>query len=297
MNIFDVHTHIHFPAYDTDREEVIKRAQAAGVKMIAVGTNFQTSQEAVFLAEKYSDDLWATVGFHPSHVIENTPAVIAIPQGREKQSLPYFDKNELRQPIPEQFNLESFRKLAKHPKVVAIGECGLDYFRVKGTASSVRELQKEVFVEQIKLAEEFQKPLMIHCRSSKGTDDAYENLLEIFKYDTNIRMGTTDTNVIIHFFVGSLPIAKKLLEIGCYFTFGGVITFVRDYDEVIKYLPLDRILLETDAPYVAPVPYRGQRNEPAYVIEVAKKMAEIKETDLKKIIQTTTENTKSLFNI
>lgn len=253
--IFDAHTHIHFPAYNKDRDEVIKRAQMAGVKMITVGTDLKTSIGAVEIAERYPEDIWASIGCHP---------------------------NDL-----EGFNLEEFRHLANHKKVVAIGECGLDYYRLgeeSASAKAMADKQKRVFVEQINLAKEFNKPLMIHCRPSKGTDDAYEDLILIIHNSKFI------IPKIIHFFVGSLSMAKKLLEMDCYLTFGGAITFTRDYDEVIRLYPLERILLETDAPYVTPVPYRGQRNEPAYVVEVAKRLAAIKNIDFEKVVDQTTKN-------
>ncbi len=259
--IFDAHTHIHFPAYNKDREEVIKRAQKAGVKMIAVGTNLKTSQGAIAVAEKYPDDIWATVGFHPTEIRNSS------------------------------LGIQNLRMLIKHPKVAAIGECGLDYYRLSVKSKEQSEKQKETFLEQIKLAEEFRKPLMIHCRSSKNSDDAYEDLLDIIK-STNFSLPK-----IVHFFAGSAFIAKKLLEAGCYFTFGGVITFVRDYDKAINVVPLEKIMLETDAPYVSPAPYRGQRNEPAYVIEVAKKLAEIKGVDYDRVIKQTNENIKAVFGI
>lgn len=256
--IFDAHTHIHFPAYNKDRDEVIKRARAAGVKIITVGTNLKTSKEAVVIAEKYPDDIWATAGCHP---------------------------NDL-----ESFNVEELRRIASHPKVVAIGECGLDYYRLGNESfDATKDKQKKVFLEQIKLAKDIKKPLMIHCRPSKGMDDAYEDLIEIYD-QSNFRVPS-----INHFFVGSLNVAKKFLERDFYLTFGGAITFTRDYDEVIRFYPLERILLETDAPYVAPVPYRGQRNEPAYVLEIAKKMAEIKNIELKIVIAQTAANVMSLI--
>lgn len=272
--MFDSHIHIHFPAYDKDRNEVIKRAQAAGVKMITVGTNLETSRGAIEISEKYPDDIWATVGFHPSHVSSENW---------------YFDKNEMKKPIHEAFHIDNFRDIAQHAKVVAIGECGLDYFRIKDEELKIKEDQRKVFLEQIKLARELQKPLMIHCRPSKNFDDAYDDLLPLIK-DFNLHK-------IIHFFVGSLTITKKLLKTGCYFTFGGVITFVRDYDEVIKFLPIEDILLETDAPYVSPEPYRGQRNEPAYIIEVVKKIAELKNISVEEVIKKTTESAKRIFEI
>ncbi len=287
MSIIDSHTHIHFPVYDKDREEVIKRARGAGVKMICVGTQIVTSESATKLAEKYPDDIWATVGFHPNHLMTNDKA--------QMTNGWYHDKKEQKEAVPEKFDIEKLRKLARHPKVVAIGECGLDYYRLAtsnmGQATSMKEKQKEVFLAQVELAKELNKALMIHCRPSKGTDDAYEEALRmLFTYD-NLPPR------IFHFYVGSLAITKKLVESGAYFTFGGVITFARDYDEVIKYIPLDRILLETDAPYVAPEPHRGKRNEPAYIVEAAKKLGEIKKLSLEAINEATFNNSLKVFKI
>jgi len=273
--IFDSHCHPQFPEYDQDRDEVIKRAQAAGVKMICVGTNLENSQQAIELAEKYPEDVWATAGMHPNDHDND-----------------YDDDND----NDDDERIEGLRRLAKHPKVVAIGECGLDYYRIKnndrvGHYIEIKEKQKELFLAQIKIAQELNKSLTIHCRPTKGTDDAYEDLVTIFQ--------SSEGNLpkIVHFFVGGVETAKKLLDLGCYFTFGGVITFARDYDEVIRFLPLENILLETDAPYVAPEPYRGKRNEPVYVIEVAKKLAEIKGLSIEAVINQTTKNTGQVFGI
>ena len=246
--MFDSHCHIQFPAYDADRDEVIRRALAADVKMVAVGTQFSTSQDAIALVEKHPVDVWATVGYHPNHLSEEW----------------YHDRKEQKETVPEAFDLDAFRKLAVHPKVVAIGECGLDYYRLTTDnlqqVNKEKEKQKEVFLAQMKLAEEVRKPLMIHCRPSKGIDDAYEDMLRILTTN-NLQLAT-----IFHFYVGSLEITKKLVDAGFYFTFGGVITFSRDYDASIKLIPLDRILAETDAPYVAPEPHRGKRNHTLYLI-------------------------------
>lgn len=279
MKIFDAHTHINFPAYDSDREAVIERARAVGVKMITVGTNLETSRSAIAVAEKYPHDIWATVGFHPDH--------IAV--GDEW----YHDKNETAQAAPEQFDAGAFRQLAAHPRVVAIGECGLDYFRIMNNELGIKERQREVFLQQVTIAQEAQKSLMIHCRPSRGTDDAYLDLVPII-HNSQFLIPN-----VVHFFVGSKDIAKKLLNLGCSFTFGGVITFVRDYDEVIKYIPLENILLETDAPYVTPEPYRSadrrRRNEPVYVVEVAKKMAEIRGIGVEGVVEQTTKNIERIF--
>ncbi|MEK7559855.1 MAG: TatD family hydrolase, partial [Patescibacteria group bacterium] len=255
---FDVHTHVNDKQYDADCDEVIRRALNAGIKMVQVGTDFESSQKAVELAESY-DNVYATVGLHPNDVIK------------------------------EEFNYEKFRNLVlSSKKVVAIGECGLDYFRVKGLGD--RDRQKEIFKKQIELAKEVGKPLMIHCR------EAFTDLVEILSLSGG-RSSSVGGSGIVHFFSGSINDAEKLLDLGFYFSFGGVITFARDYDQQIKFIPLDRILLETDAPYVAPVPYRGKRNEPLYIIEVAKKIAEIKRATIEKVALATSQNALQIFAI
>ena len=288
--MIDAHTHVQSLAYDKNRDEIIKRAQVARVKMITVGTQYETSKSGVELAEKYPKDIWASVGFHPTHAVSRPDSPTG-EEGPREAGKWHHDLKEQKNPTPEIFDLEKFRKLASHPKVVAIGECGLDYYRIRNEELRIKEAQKEIFIEQAKLAKEFNKALMIHCRPQKGTDDAYEDLLSIIHDSLSI------IPRILHFYVGSLSITKKLVEAGFYFTFGGVITFSHDYDEVIKYIPLERILLETDAPYVAPAPYRGKQNEPSYILEIAKKMAEIKGTSYENILKSTTATACKLFKI
>lgn len=267
---FDVHTHPQFLSYDADRDEVLRRAREAGVKMIAAGTQCSSSRAAVKLAEKYPNDIWAAVGFHPAHFSEHW----------------HHDKNEQASPEREVFDIEKLEELAKNPKVVAIGECGLDYFRVKDQASRV--MQKEGFVAQIELAHKIKKPLTIHCRAAFG------DLISILNSKFQILNSPPG---VTHFFSGTKDDAKKLLDMGFYFTFGGVITFARDYDEVIKFIPSDRILSETDAPYVAPVPYRGKRNEPAYVVEAVKKLAELRGIALEKVAEQIGSNASAVFDL
>ncbi len=272
LKIVDAHSHIQFPVFDSDRESVIKRARENGVKMIAVGTQASTSKRAIEIAHEFPKDVWATVGFHPNHLVQNW----------------HHDKNEQTGIEPEKFDINILRELAKNPKVVAISECGFDLFY----DANAKEVQEKVFIEQAELAGELDKPLMMHCRPSKGTDDSYEYALEILKdkkYES--------LKKIMHFYAGSLSMTKRLAGLGFYFTFGGVITFSKNYDEVIKYLPLDRVFLETDCPYVAPEPYRGKRNEPAYVIEVAQKLAEIKELDFEKTVDDLYKNSIKIFNL
>lgn len=266
----DAHCHIQFPAYDLDRDAVIGRARKAGVSMIAVGTQHATSQDAVALAREYPGEVWATAGFHPGHVAADW----------------YFDKNEQRAAEQERFDSKALRALARDPNVVAVGECGLDYYRNK--TEEVRRKQTEVFQEQVELAHELKKPLMIHCRPSKGTDDAYEDLLDFKSQMSNLKC-------VVHFYVGSPSVTEKLIDAGFYVTFGGVITFARDYDETIRMIPLNRIMLETDAPYAAPAPYRGGRNESAFVIEVARHLARIQGISFERVTRETTENAYRLF--
>ena len=166
--------------------------------------------------------------------------------------------------------------------MVAIGECGLDYYRL---TPGTKKKQKEVFEKQIELAQEIKKPLMIHCR------EAFADLIAILR----VSRLTLPAPGIVHFFSGTKEDAAKLMELGFSFSFGGVITFAREYEKLIKYIPLEKILLETDAPYVAPVPQRGQRNEPAYVSEVAQKIAKIKNLDLEEIADKTFENASRIF--
>lgn len=282
-NILDVHTHIHFPAYDADREAVIERARKAGVKMICVGTQSETSRAAIKLAEKYPGEIWATTGFHPNHLATAW----------------HHDKNEQEEPEPEEFVAKRIRKIAQGDDyVVAIGEFGLDYYRLSDPERE-KKLQKEVFMAHAEMGSSQQKPFMIHCRPSKGSDDAYIDALNLLSEHKTSPLGSYAPlpERIFHFYVGSLEMTKKLVAAGAYFTFGGVITFTRDYDEIIRYIPLDRIFLETDAPYVAPEPYRGKRNEPAFIVETAKRMAEIKGVDYEFLVDRIAKNALTVFKI
>lgn len=307
--LFDSHTHVHFPIYDKDRDEVLKRAKEVGVKMICVGTQAASSEAAVELAKKNQGEIWATAGFHPNHFASVAPQAPVL-EGREQSDRRkpegvrdggrglvsgwYHDEKEQQESEREEFDAKRLRKIAENPEVVAIGEFGLDYYRLNqesGIMNQEKEDQQEAFEVQVGIAKDFNKALMMHCRPSKGTDDAYEDAFRLLSTYDNLPPR------IFHFYVGSLAITKKLVDSGAYFTFGGVITFSRDYDEIIKYIPLARILLETDAPYVAPIPYRGKRNEPSYVVETAKKLAEIKELNYEKISEITTSNAEEIFKL
>lgn len=260
--LIDAHTHLQFKNFDADRDEVIKRTFGGEVLCINVGTDFKMSEDAIKLAEKH-EGFWATVGLHPTD-------------------------------FGEGFNLGHYEKLAGHPKVVAIGECGFDYYR---TTPDSRKKQEEIFRAQIQLAKKAEKPLMLHCRPSQNSDktysdDAYEDMFRILKEENAESVGGD-----VHFFVGSKQVAEKFLEMGFYFSFSGVITITDMYDEVVKFLPLDKILIETDAPFAAPIPYRGKRNEPLYVLEVAKRLAHLRGKSFEEITEITAQNAKRVFGL
>ncbi len=234
---FDIHSHLNFPDYRTDIDEVIKRLKETNTHTIVVGTDFESSKQAVELTKKY-EGIYACIGVHPTDKLES-------------------------------FEVDKFESLVQNPKVVMVGECGLDFYHADKTMDFER--QKELFMVQIEFAVAHDKSLMIHAR------DAYMELLEILeqfksKYGSKLRGN-------IHFFAGNLEVAERLFKIGFTISFTGVITFSRVYDEIIKSVPLNLLMSETDAPFVAPVPYRGKRNEPAYVREVVKMIAEIRKED------------------
>jgi TatD DNase family protein len=235
MNYFDAHCHLQLSQFDADRSAVITRMQDQAVGGIVVGTDVEASKAGVELAKQY-DFLWASVGLHPN---DN---------------------------VTEEFDVETYEALARDPKVIAIGECGLDYFRSGGTKEE-KMAQKKRFELQIELALTVGKPLIIHCRN------AHDDMLEIL---TDYMGNHTELRAVIHFFTGSEKLAQKYLDVGCYLSFPGPITYTDMYDESIRVTPLDKILSETDSPFAAPTPFRGKRNEPAYVQEVVKKIAQIK---------------------
>ena len=279
--LIDSHAHVQFAAYDNDWKEVIERSLAQNIWLVNVGTQKDTSAKAIEIAEKYNEGVYATVGLHPIHTEKSH---------HDSQEL---GDNETATGLTsrgEQFDHDYYKKLGENPKVVAIGECGLDYYRATGDKlQETRKRQKGVFLKHIELAKELNKPLMIHCR------DAYADLIDTL---VACRMSlVAPAPGIIHFFSGTKENAKELLDLGFYFSFGGVITFVRDYDEVIRSVGLDKIVLETDAPYVTPVPHRGKRNEPAHVKYVAEKLAEILGRDLEEVAAKTTQNTRDVLKI
>lgn len=252
----DSHAHLAFSAFDNDRAEVIARLDPAGVHgWIEVGTDIEQSRQAVALAEQY-EQCWATVGVHPDSV-------------QELDEVAWVE----------------LEKLARHEKVVAIGEVGFDFFR-QGT----REAQEPVLRRFIALAQQVHKPVVWHVR------DAHAAMLEFLA-------GYLDKerpHGVIHTFSGDEAQADQYLRLGMYLSFSGVLTFPKKAEvmqAVARAMPLERILVETDCPFLAPEPFRGKRNEPSYVRLVAEKLAQLRSLSVEEIDRATEENTKRLFDI
>lgn len=263
MRYFDAHCHVQFDQYAHDADELIAKMGNEGVGGIVVGVDEESSKKALVLAEKY-EHLYASVGLHPNHAGE------------------------------EVFDTEAYRALAEHPKVVAIGECGLDYFRPIEVNDEVKDSQKELFKKHIELAAVLHKPLIIHARPSKGTQDAYQDVIALLK---EAKEKYPKLRGDIHFFVGGIAEAEAFFSLDFTISFTAVITFAREYDAVIRAAPLDRILSETDAPYLAPASRRGERNDPLAVYEVIAKIAEIRGEDIEFVRKAALENAKRLFGI
>lgn len=274
--LIDTHCHLQFNAYREDSEKVVGRCRDKGMRLIAVGSQFDTSKRAVEYAEKYAE-IFASVGLHPIHLISAE-----------------VDEEEIQfKSREEKFDYEAYRELAVHPKTVAIGECGLELFHLPNGMDENRaiEIQSEAFIAQYNLAHELDLPIIIHVR------DAHSQMIQLLKSLPNLKG-------VVHCYTSDWKNAEEYLKIGLHIGFTGVITFPAkktdpkaqdDLLEVVKNCPLDRILIETDAPYLAPQAYRGQRCEPWMVEEVAKKVAEIKGLSPEEVIELTGNNALQLF--
>ncbi len=260
-----------------------------GVGTIAIGADLESSKRAVEIAEA-NENVWACIGIHPEYITSPRSASQSDPlleagEGKNAALPLHLGEGQSREAGWDEVK---FEELVSSPKVVGIGECGLDYFRLKShSAKATRDEQINLFKSQIQFAIKHNKPLMLHIR------DAYKDALEIlnnYKKEAGEKLRGN-----IHFFAGNVEIAKKFLDLGFTMSFTGVITFTHDYDEVIKYIPQDSIMSETDAPFVAPVPFRGKRNEPVYVIEVIKKLAEIRREDFEILNKAILANAKRIF--
>jgi TatD DNase family protein len=260
----DSHAHLDGKQFDSDREQVIARARDAGVRtMVAIGNGDgpPTLDAGIRLAEKYPF-LYATVGIHPHE------ARLASDQAYAEMA-----------------------QLARHPKVIAWGEIGLDYYY----DHSPRETQKEVFARQMELAGAAKLPIVIHCRPSDHSDNAWDDCLALIQSD----WAPKAIGGILHCFTGKWEQARRALDMGFMISFAGNVTFpkAQQIRDAALQVPLDRILIETDCPYLAPVPYRGKRNEPAYVKETARKLAELRGFSTEAMGEQTARNFYSFFKL
>lgn len=276
MKYVDSHAHVNFNAYKDDHDEVMNRSLDLGVGIINVGSQYKTSARAVAMTEQYLN-VWAVVGLHPLHL--------------SAQKIEYADDDEL--PVTEiemrgeDYDGEKYFELAKHPKVVAIGEVGLDYhhFEAGDDIEAITAKQKKVLIECIHLANRVNKPIALHCW------DAYSDLLQILTEHPVKKLG------VVHSFVGGYKTAKKFIELGYKIGLNGVITYGDSFDRLVKEVALENIILETDCPYLTPMPKKGERNEPLGVIAVAQRIANIKGVSLEEVAEITTSNSKALFNL
>ncbi|MBT2690811.1 TatD family hydrolase [Bacillus sp. ISL-47] len=252
---FDTHAHLNAEQYNEDLKEVIDRALSEGVSnIVVVGFDRPTIEKAMELSNEY-DFIYASIGWHPVDAIDMTDE-----------------------------DLQWIEELSQHPKVVALGEMGLDYYWDK----SPKDVQKEVFRKQIQLAKKVKLPIVIHNR------DATADIVEILKEE-----GAGEVGGIMHCFSGSPETAKECVDMNFYISLGGPVTFknAKKPKEVADAIPLDKLLIETDCPYLTPHPYRGKRNEPSYVKLVAEQIADIKGISIEEVASATTENAKKLFGI
>ncbi len=248
----DAHAHVNFSDYDNDRESLIKECEEKGILIVNVGTDLETSKQVVDLALKY-ENCYAIVGLHPTH--------------------------------DQEFDYAEFKKLALNDKVIAIGECGLDFFREPFS----KEKQEVIFRKQIDLAIEIGKPLMIHARNS------YKEILTIL--DDYLMSPVVKLRGNVHFFAGTVEEGEEFIKRGFTLSFTGVITFAKEYEKLLVSAPATSILSETDCPFVAPAPHRGQRNSPLNIPIVVAKMAEIKGISSDEMSSAIRENFSKLFNI
>ena len=251
MEFIDTHCHIYYDKYQDDINEVISRANNNNVNnIICVGVDIESSKKSLFLSEKYSS-VFATVGYHPHE---------------SKLALPNY--------------LDKLSDLSKHPKVVAIGEIGLDYYY----KHSDKKTQIKTFIEQLELAKNLDMPVIIHNREADK---------DIYKAIKNSKIN----NGVIHCYSGDIEYAKKIFGLGLFVSFTGILTFSQSLQKVVKEIPLEKIMIETDSPYLTPIPHRGKRNEPHMVSLIAEKIADIKNISIEEVAQTTTKTAKKFFGI
>ncbi len=261
--LIDSHAHLDNAQFDADREHVVRRALEAGVRVISIATDLRSSHKGLEIARKY--ELHCTAGLHP---------------------------HEADQFVGDE-TLEQLRRLLTEPEVIAIGEIGLDYFK----EYAPRESQQRAFRAQLALAQELRKPVVVHLR--EATEDLLAILRECAPHPRPLSLQGRGERLrgVVHSFTGDWGLAQELLALGFYLSVNGIVTFEKSQAlrAAVARIPLERLLLETDCPYLAPVPMRGKRNEPSFVHYVAQTVAQIKKLSLDEIAQATTQNARALF--
>lgn len=276
----DTHSHINFSAFQNDIDKVIHDSITEKTWMIVVGTDYKSSKKALEYANRYERGVYVAVGLHPTHLFE---------MKAEGDDYGFMTRGE-------EFNYDIYEKLAKFEKVVAIGETGLDYYHIPQTENIqvVKDKQKEVFLQQLLLARRLNLPIIVHCRQAH--DDMIA-ILEEFKKEHRDLFPQNKFWGVMHCFSGDENLAWKYFNLGLLISFTGLITFSRQWDDLIRRLPSDKYMIETDCPFMTPEPHRGMRNEPVFVEYVAKRIAEIKGLSQERIAEITTANARNLFGI
>ncbi|MCD6085820.1 TatD family hydrolase [bacterium] len=273
--IIDTHAHLNFDVFDKDREKIIEKCHKNKVWVVNVGINFETSKKAVEIAERYKG-MFASIGLHP----------LNLDTGLVKT------KNE-KERLEKTFDYQKYKKLTKNPKVIAIGEIGLDYYlkpKTKRRREIFKTKQKKLLFEELKLAKKLNLPVIFHCRM------AHLDLIQFLKENKEV----CPKKAVLHSFVGKIEELKEYLNFGYNIGFNGII-FKKiegiDFEKIIKVAPLEKILVETDAPYLTPPQVKEKRNEPIFVKYIIKRIADIKNLEFEKVAEITFENAKKLFKI
>lgn len=276
----DTHAHVNFNNFKDDADEVIRRSLANNTWMILVGAEYKTSKRALEFANRYERGVYAAVGLHPVHLTDIRAT---------GDDYDFISRAEI-------FNYDIYEKLAKFKKVVAIGEVGLDYYHIdlKSDVVAIKRKQKVALVEQLKLAVSLRLPVIIHCRQAH---DDLVNILKDFRKENKERLPKDKSWGVMHCFSGDEDLAWQYFSLGLSISFTGIITFSAKWDDLIRKLPSEKFLIETDSPFMTPEPFRGKRNEPIFVKNIATRISQIKNLTLERIAEITTKNAKELFNI
>ncbi len=285
VKLFDTHAHLNFNTFKDDRDEIIKKCLDKNIWVINIGSQYDTSKTAAQMAKEYKEGIYASIGIHPIH----------LSQTEVDEEEIFFKSRE------EKFDRDKYKDIL-NDKVVAVGEIGLDYFHIpkERNFDEIKKIQKEGFIAQLNFAQEFNLPVILHCRGSKEDPfGAFEEMIDILNDFVVNSKGRKSLGGVIHCFGANLQIAKKFIELGFYVGFTGIITFknAKELQGVVRNIPLEKILAETDCPYLAPDPFRGKRNEPAYAEYVVRKIAELKGLDFEEVRIKVLENSRGVFGV